>query len=83
MDSLKQDPRTKVNVQCPQGHHLYVEGVAIGTLYKNYGIRLLESQRQIVKGNNFYYVHPSCVSTYKLTSSQYEMMTRKCKECGK
>ena len=46
MDSLQQKPNTKVMLQCPNGHiFLYKHGILVKTLYKNYGLRLMESQK--------------------------------------
>ena len=52
MDSLPQKSNTKVRLQCPAGHVIYPQGVIVGTLYKNYGIRLLMSQR-VEQGYDF------------------------------
>lgn len=52
MDTLHQKPKTKVRLQCPSGHVIFPNGVIVGTLYKNHGIRLLLSQR-VEKGYDF------------------------------
>lgn len=44
MDSLKQPAKLKISVQCPNGHSMYPNGVIVGNLYKDYGIRLLPNQ---------------------------------------
>lgn len=38
------ESKHKVILTCPLGHTLYKDGITIGTLYKNYNIRLHEKQ---------------------------------------
>jgi len=52
MDSLQQKPKTKVRLQCPAGHAIFPNGMIVGNLYKNHGVRLLLSQR-VEQGYDF------------------------------
>lgn len=72
----------KVNLECPQGHSMFGDrGILIGTLYKNYDVRIWSDQK--VKDGNEALHAP----TYRLTETQCNKMangskhTFKCNTC--
>lgn len=64
-------PRDRIQVQCPQGHELYPDGVYVKTLFNNYGVRLSRTQRA------------ENSRSYRLSSTQWEWMKHSCRECEK
>lgn len=64
-------PTDRIQVQCPQGHELYRDGVYVKTLFNNYGVRLARTQRV------------EDTSSYRLSAAQWEWMKHSCTECEK